>query len=118
MRLLDEMFETVSHHDPQTVLRLNAAHPIYQLHFPGSPVTPGVCLVKLLGELLQRKLDRRLELKRIVNLKFVQPLSPLETSLLIVDFTSVAATEEGLHAKGTITANDQVATKFSLVYSS
>lgn len=116
MRLLDEMF--LPDADAQgTVLRLNAAHPIYQLHFPGHPITPGVCLVQMLGELLERKTGLRLELARIVNLKFVHALAPEEAPLIAVDFDSVTATsEEDLHAKGTITANGEVATKFSLIW--
>ena len=34
-------------------LNLNAAHEIYEAHFPGEPVTPGVCLVQMAGELLE-----------------------------------------------------------------
>lgn len=128
MRLLDDMFILVSVTDRQAVLRLNGAHPIYAVHFPGQPITPGVCLVQLLGELLQRQTGRALELGRIVNLKFVHTLSPDTVSLLTVDFTSVVdnASERcnpasdtacgTVHAKGTITANSEVAVKFSVVY--
>lgn len=124
MRLLDEMFVLVSDDGRQMVLRLNAAHPIYQLHFPGTPITPGLCLVKMLGELLERKTGSRLELKKIVNLKFIRPLSPEKSPLLTVVFDSLETIppldregrEGAVCAKGIITANEQVATKFSLHY--
>ena len=117
MRLLDEMFVLVSDDGRQVVLRLDPAHPIFEMHFPGMPITPGVCLVKMLGELLERKTGCKLQLERIVNLKFTHTLSPEETSLLTVCFDSIEADEEkGIHAKGTITANEQVATKFSVIF--
>ena len=117
MRLIDKMFVLVSDDGRQVVLRLDPAHPIYQMHFPGMPITPGMCLVQMLSELLERKIGKKLELNRIVNLKFIRPLSPEESPLLSVDFESIEATEEeGIHAKGTISANEQVATKFSVKY--
>lgn len=116
MKLLDEMFHVISDDGRQTVLRLNEAHPIYAIHFPGTPITPGVCIVQLLGELLARRGSCDMELVRIVNLKYVQTITPEGNPLLTVDFSSVAATAEGIHAKGTMSLNGQVATKFSLIF--
>lgn len=117
MRLLDKMFVLVSDDGRQMVLRLDPSHPIFQMHFPSTPITPGMCLVQILGELIERKTGRKLELKRIVNLKFIHPLSPKESPLLTVGFESLEATEEeSIHAKGTITANEQIATKFSVIF--
>lgn len=110
------MFLIESEAGRQTLLRLNAAHPVYAAHFPGNPITPGVCLVQVLGELLQRQTGHALELSKIVNMKFVSPLTPAETPLLTVDFASVTTAGDSIHAKGTITANDQIATKFSLIW--
>lgn len=110
------MFEMVSGDRQKAVLRLNASHPIYAIHFPGNPITPGVCIVQLLGELLERHTAHTLELSKIVNLKFVHPLSPTDTPLLTIDFSSVATEGDTVHAKGTIEANGQVATKFSLIF--
>ena len=70
MRLLDEMFVPVSDDGRQMVLRLNAAHPIYQLHFPNHPITPGVCLVQMALELMG------CSLLGAKDIKFVQPVLP------------------------------------------
>ena len=118
------MFIFVSDDDRQVVLRLNPSHPIFQMHFPGTPITPGTCLVQMLGELLERKVCHKLELKKIVNLKFIRPLSPEESPLLTVIFDSLETfpplnrrgQEGDICAKGIITANEQVATKFSVIF--
>ena len=120
MRLLDEMFHVVSHGHTKTVLRMDPGHPIYGLHFPGQPITPGVCIVQMLAELLERHTGCQLELSKIVNLKFLHTLSPNPTSsdfnLITVDFASLTSDGNTVHAKGTIGAEGSVATKFSLIF--
>lgn len=122
MRLLDEMFRIVSMDSRKVVLQMNADHPIYAIHFPGTPITPGVCIVQMLGELLERQTGYKLELSKIVNLKFVHTLSPTEeggspSPAMTVNFTSVTNADTCIHAKGDIKADGQVATKFSLIFS-
>ena len=34
-------------------LQLDASHVIYQAHFPGEPITPGVCIIQIAKELLE-----------------------------------------------------------------
>ena len=41
--------------EPREVeLNLNTSHWVYDAHFPGNPVTPGVCLVQMAAEILSR----------------------------------------------------------------
>ena len=45
MRLINKMFSIVS--EGETVrIQLHPEHVIYQAHFPGSPITPGVCIIQ------------------------------------------------------------------------
>lgn len=53
-------------------------HPIYQAHFPGSPITPGVCLVQLILSLACRCMGRPLEVASVKNVKFLSTLVPTE----------------------------------------
>ena len=128
MRLLDNMFLVDGDAGLHTVLRLNASHPVYAAHFPGHPITPGVCLLKMVGELMERLTGRRLSLAQIANLKFVLPVVPEHDPVVTVDFTSVvpspfiptpsvqADRQTPLTAKGTVSVDGRVATKFSLVW--
>jgi len=34
-------------------VQLDASHFIYQAHFPGEPITPGVCIIQIAKELLE-----------------------------------------------------------------
>ena len=116
MILKDSMFTVTGGTLDKVAVRLNASHTIYQAHFPGNPITPGVCIVQMIGELLGDRCGRRLALSKIVNLKFVAPISPVETPDIVVDFTSVDDTTTECKAKGTIMAGEQLLTKYSLVF--
>ena len=57
-------------------LALNAACPIYAAHFPGHPVTPGVCIVQTAKELLESTVGQPLDIVAVKNVKFLAVLSP------------------------------------------
>lgn len=116
MRLQDEMFVIEQSHDNVFMLKLNAQHLIYQAHFPGNPITPGVCLVQIITELLQIRLHSQLALRQVVNLKFVAPVSPTTYPAIDVHFSQVVDSIDEVKAKGTIQAGDTILTKFSLIF--
>ena len=60
--------------DPDgTTIRLLPESPVYRGHFPGYPITPGVCLVQIALELIG---DVRLVGAK--NIKFTSPVFPEE----------------------------------------
>ena len=52
------MYSIVSAEGQQLRLQLHPEHEIYQAHFPGNPITPGVCQVQIVAELAGRQLQR------------------------------------------------------------
>lgn len=112
------MYSIVSAEGQQLRLQLHPEHEIYQAHFPGNPITPGVCLVQIVAELVGRQLQRHLTLHRVVNLKFTAPVSPVETPQIDVTLTSLSEAEDCVKVKGTIAAAETGAlmTKFSLEF--
>lgn len=68
---------------------------IYKAHFPGMPVTPGVCMVQIAGELLEELLGKKLSLKRVVNAKFLNVVDPSRTPRLIYAFKKIEESEDG-----------------------
>ena len=65
MILLNDFFQIVeSGVDPKSgqlifKVRLNASHVIYKAHFPGMPITPGVCIIQMVTECLQQHLEEQ-----------------------------------------------------------
>ena len=60
-------------------VNLNADHKIFDGHFPGSPVTPGVIQLQIVKEILELHLKKELQLKTMRTSKFLKILNPLET---------------------------------------
>ena len=60
-------------------LRLDAAHRIYQAHFPGNPITPGACMIDICRDLLSAAAGRPIRINCIRNIKFLALLNPVET---------------------------------------
>lgn len=60
-------------------LRLDASHPVYLTHFPGEPVTPGACIVRMAVLLTGDAVGETLQLQTLHNAKFLSVLSPVQT---------------------------------------
>jgi 3-hydroxyacyl-[acyl-carrier-protein] dehydratase len=59
-------------------IRLHSHHFIYQAHFPGEPITPGVCIIQIAKELLEDVVGERLLIQAVKNVKFLHVISPVE----------------------------------------
>ena len=96
---------------------------IYQAHFPGEPITPGVCIVQigkelledLLGEGLQKKV--KLEIYKVKNVKFLSVISPNESTVITYQMKKVEMSEDGSEVKVqmVVTSGDETKAKISLV---
>jgi 3-hydroxyacyl-[acyl-carrier-protein] dehydratase len=59
------------------VASLIESHPIYQGHFPGNPVVPGVCQVQMVKELVEKAVKHSVKLTESDNIKFLSMINPL-----------------------------------------
>ena len=91
---------------------LNPDHLIYKAHFPGQPVTPGVCILQMLQELLSVQYDKPLYIRKIKNAKFTSMISPVTDSRVSVVFSSMTPEEGGIRAQGIVARPDNNADIF------
>lgn len=70
----DFQFEVKS--DFIATICLNPKHEIYSGHFPGNPVTPGVCLIQIIREIAEIIIGGSSTLTNISNVKFLTPVVP------------------------------------------
>ncbi|MBN1200085.1 MAG: 3-hydroxylacyl-ACP dehydratase [Bacteroidales bacterium] len=68
-------------------ITLDAAHPIYSGHFPGNPVVPGVCQVRMITEIVSEITQKKMKLLEGDHIKFLSMINPNEHSVLTVDCT-------------------------------
>jgi 3-hydroxyacyl-[acyl-carrier-protein] dehydratase len=80
---------------------LNKNHAIYQAHFPGHPITPGVCVQQIAQELLEKHFQHKLMMTGAKNIKFLKVISPVETPEIELD---ISITEKD----GIINASTQI----------
>ncbi len=65
-------------------IKLNSDHAIYKGHFPGLPVTPGVCQLAIVKECLEESLGKSLFLKSSKDIKFARLNNPDDNDKLLV----------------------------------
>ncbi len=63
-------------------LEIDAAHPIFKGHFPGQPVLPGVCMIQMVKEVMEKVTGERLFMHKADNIKFLQMVDPTRTHSL------------------------------------
>ncbi len=90
---------------------------IYKAHFPGQPITPGVCIVQTARELLEEMTGQPLRLVYVKNVKFLSVVSPADTTDLVYTMAKVAWSDDGQEVKvqATVTAGAEAKAKVSIV---
>lgn len=119
MKLRDSLYTIVSEskgegrHDFN--IKLDPEHFIYKAHFPGEPITPGVCIMQIAKELLEEAVSEDLALSCVKNIKFLRIISPNDVTE--VKYSLQKITKEGTEAKVqvVVSAADEVYAKLSLV---
>ena len=64
------LYEIIEREEGSALVRTLPESPIYAAHFPGYPITPGVCLVQMALELMGK------EMTGSKDIKFVTPVMP------------------------------------------
>ena len=121
MILQDNLFTIVSQQQEEGnaafQVRLNPEWPIYKAHFPGHPITPGVCIVQMIQELLQVLVQRELCLRQAKNVKYVAIVSPEEVTELTVTFSKIETQPDGsLKVQAQVANGETLYTKFSATF--
>lgn len=120
MNLLNDFFHleetTVTNEGTCHTLRLNPRHAIFQAHFPGNPITPGVCIIQMVAELFEQYAGRKLALKRVANVKFLHVLSPAEQTSCQVLFHSIETDGAVRRIKASVRAQETRFAQLSMVF--
>jgi 3-hydroxyacyl-[acyl-carrier-protein] dehydratase len=66
-------------------IAINSSHEIFEGHFPGTPVVPGVCMAQIVKELLEKMLAKETSLTKADNIKFLSVINPVENNIANVE---------------------------------
>ncbi|MCQ2148820.1 MAG: hypothetical protein MJY45_00465 [Bacteroidales bacterium] len=115
MKLLGSLYNITEESDNSYTVCLDPENFIYKAHFPGEPVTPGVVIIQIAVELLERKLGVPIRLEGISNVKFLRIINPLETPSITFSYNKILTEEGQVKALTELTGGENVFAKLSLI---
>ncbi len=95
---------------------LNKNHDIFKGHFPGNPVTPGVCMMQIIKELSQEILKSSLVMTSSSNVKFMALINPEQNPSLQLELEIYGDLATEIKVKATTMFDDTVALKLTNIY--
>ncbi|MBL7801164.1 MAG: hypothetical protein JNL95_10605 [Chitinophagales bacterium] len=113
--LLDNLYHIVAQeigeHTLTAQITLHTTHPVFEGHFPGQPILPGVCQTQICVELFNVLSQQNLVLTGASVMKFLSFINPNVNPLLTftLDWTSQ---ETGVVLNAVISAEGTVFLKF------
>ena len=96
-------------------ITINKDHEVFKGHFPGNPVTPGVCMMQIIKELTEKVLGKRLFMQSSSNIKFMALINPEKTPELSLDL-EILQTDNGYRVKNETRFGETVALKLTSNY--
>ena len=85
-------------------LTLNPQHAIFKEHFPGNPITPGVCMMQIIKNLTET-----------TNVKFMALINPITHPILQLTLT-IQHKDAHIQVKNTTSFDETVALKLTNLY--
>lgn len=117
--ILKNFYDLTSHESENNTFRanikLNKDHEIFKGHFPGNPVTPGVCMMQIVKDLAEKFTESKLFLKSASNVKFMAIINPFETPDLVLEL-DINEKDGEVKVKNTTIFGETIALKMSVNY--
>lgn len=119
MKLKDSFFEL---RDSETTgeetrfrIWLNASHPIYDMHFPDNPVTPGVCMIQIIKELAAELAGKPLSVAKVVRARYLRVIDPLADAAVSLSIQLQPQQEQAYKAQATFSDGEKPFSQFTLL---
>jgi 3-hydroxyacyl-[acyl-carrier-protein] dehydratase len=91
---------------------LNPQHAIFQGHFPGKPVLPGVCQIAILKSVFQHTIGKNVAMPQVGSVKFVHVIEPQHTPVLLIKMNIQNMAQDYFTASATIENSERFFLKF------
>ena len=96
-------------------LKLDKDHRIFDGHFPGHPVLPGVCVIQMVKELTEKALEKNLVLSVASNVKFMAVINPEKND--IINFKlELSEVDREVKVKNSVSFKDTLALKLNATF--
>lgn len=84
------------------------SHPVYEGHFPGMPVVPGVCSLQMIKECAARTAGKALRFESISQCKYQALLVPGQHPQVTIELSLTPQEEQRYHLKATLKDSEQL----------
>lgn len=108
---------SVEHLKVTANITVNKDHEIFKGHFPGNPVTPGVCMMQIIKEIAEEVLSQKLKMTSSSNVKFMAIINPEVTPELELTLDIIEKEDDTYTVKNVTKFEDTVALKLSSNFS-
>jgi 3-hydroxyacyl-[acyl-carrier-protein] dehydratase len=93
MTLLNDFFfilqQELASDSVKAKISINQHHKIFEGHFPGMPVVPGVCMVQIISEIMEAVAGKQVRLTEADTIKFLSMMTPKENKEIEVTINYV-----------------------------
>ena len=96
-------------------IHLNKDHDIFNGHFPGNPVMPGVCMLQIIKELTEQATAKNLFLSVSSNIKFMAIINPEINPTLSLTI-SITEADDVIKIKNISSFEETIALKLSATF--
>lgn len=111
-----EQLEKITDEKYVATIFLNKEHAIFKGHFPGNPVTPGVCMMQIIKELSQEIVGSSLFMTNSSNVKFMALINPEVNPKLRLELDFSGDINSEVKVKNTTFFEETVALKLTNTY--
>lgn len=100
----------------EAIILVNEKHDVFNGHFPGNPIMPGVCMMQIIKELTEQITGNTLTMQSLSNVKFMALINPEVTPELRLELDITTTDEDLVKVKNTAYFNETTALKLSSIY--
>ncbi len=93
-------------------VRLNKEHPVFQGHFPGNPILPGVCTIQIIKDLVERGMEAKCMLTKAGNVKYLGFVNPVTNPEVVFDLALKQADNGVVSCSATASAGGNTTCSF------
>jgi len=115
--MFNDLYKVIENKENGYLVKLDKENLIFKVHFEGSPVLPGACMVEIARELIELKINEKVKLSNIKNLRFVDVVVPTKNDEILFSFDIKVTENESIEAKFLVSdpTAEKTFAKFSLI---
>ena len=98
--------------DIKAELMFNASHKIFEGHFPGQPVVPGVCMMQMVKEIMEQVAQKKTDLVKAHEMKFVAIIDPQRNNIINAALKYVLEADGNINVVATFFKDELIHFKF------